>query len=210
MNDVNLKLQNCLFLPHILVVGAFLGCGTTSRINGFGKDRLLTISNLRFWELADKFILPCQTPETIKNCRKIVQLKKMTKNENINTLRYTIFKRNNRSQHVCSTEISNKDDGTIFIADFYTAYIILDTLVHNTGKIGNLLLFRFKRGFKELLSHHWHIGVGLGREVWQPSYIPIMTSMDTRIAPDAELHIVNCSCSVHHWLPNEQVKPLKI
>ncbi len=43
-----------------------------------------------------------------------------------------------------------------FIADFYIAYM-LDTLVHNTGKIGNLLLFRFKRGFKEL-AHCSRVG----------------------------------------------------
>ena len=41
---------------------------TTSRINGFGKDRLLNINDPELWKFIDVFMEPAQIRDTIRVC----------------------------------------------------------------------------------------------------------------------------------------------
>ena len=65
INTAISKLSGHMFLNRILVVHAILGCDTTSRINGFGKDRLCKITDSNFWSWMDEFLKPGKNSEEI-------------------------------------------------------------------------------------------------------------------------------------------------
>lgn len=97
MNQLILKIKNFPFASRILTTHAFLGCDTTSRLNGFGKDRLLKVQDLEFWSLLDTFLESNKTPAEISECGKKIFLKlyKGQEEEVLNDVRYRLFQRKN-------------------------------------------------------------------------------------------------------------------
>ena len=104
MNELALKVRekNLPFLSRILSIHALFGCDTTSRINGFGQDRMVKMKdptkNQLLCQLMDALVEPNQMPKDVVDCGKKILLKLYgAKTEtSSNKMGYLLFKTNSR------------------------------------------------------------------------------------------------------------------
>ena len=183
MNQLISKSKTFPFVSRILVVHAFLGCDTTSRINGVGKDRFLKTRELDFWELFDIFIEYDINPVTIAEYGRKIMLKiyKAKEEMDLNDLRATLFQKENLKK-ISANDMKNKQQ----LADCKTLPPTDDTSSHHSLRVYH----QVQTWLGNILSP-----IDWGWLERSGKYVPQMTSAGTRIAPNRVLDLVNCSCT---------------